>query len=388
MAAPGPGATASALIRPRTQAEVASALGSARAAGRVVAIRGGGTKSSFGRRSESDPLVLETLELSRLIAHRPADLVVTVEAGMRLGELQAQLAHRGQTLGWNVPGGEQATVGGAIATGVQGPLGARHRLRDDVLEIRACLASGEQVRAGAPVVKSVAGYDLVRLWVGSMGALGVIEEVTLKVRPLPGRALTHRRLLADSAARRDWLDKLTGVDAEAVALVWPAGEAPTGLVHLAGRPRQVDAWLHQLGTGDVLEGETGREALGAALAPAACRLFMAMEPSRCMAALEAARARLGPAATSADLLTGWIRIEADPRSVDPSALGADAEHPYRWEGAADRLGARSLTGPAGPGDALAVRVLDAFDPGRRFARDRLVLGQGAESAEGAGRPCP
>lgn len=360
------------VVQPRSQAEVAQVLERARSQGRVVSIRGGGTKTGFGRAVPDDPLILETLGLDRMLEHRPEDLVVRAEAGMRLGALEAILLGRGQTLGWDVPGGDEATVGGAIAAGVEGALAGRHRLRDDVLEVRARLATGVEVRHGAPVVKNVAGYELPRLWVGSMGALGVIEAVTLRVRPRPERSVTHRRLLPDAAARGEWLARLGRVDPEAAALVWPAGGDLAGLVVLSGRSHQVDAWLGALGPGEILEGDAGQRAVASALAPAPCRLFLAMEPSRCFEALEAARARVGPVAASADLLTGWIRVEADPRAVDPQALGADADHPYRWEGAARLLGRRPVTGPPGPADALVLRVLDAFDPERRFDRDRLI----------------
>jgi glycolate oxidase FAD binding subunit len=135
-----------------------------------------------------DPYVwtLSTRRLNRVVDYSPADLVITVEAGLRLSELQAILAAHGQYLPWDVPLPDEATVGGIVASGRSGGWRFRHGTpRDRLLALRAVRGDGVPFKSGAKVVKSVAGYDLHRLLCGSWGTLAVITEITLKVAPLP-----------------------------------------------------------------------------------------------------------------------------------------------------------------------------------------------------------
>jgi len=131
-------------------------------------------------------LILSTRRMNRMIAHEPADLVATAEAGLTFAELQKQLAQNGQWLPVDPPDRGDATLGGIVATGSSGPqVFGYGPLRSFVIGLRVVLADGRQIKAGGRVVKNVAGYDLCKLFTGSFGTLGLITEVTFKLRPLP-----------------------------------------------------------------------------------------------------------------------------------------------------------------------------------------------------------
>ena len=141
---------------------------------------------------ESEPLVVSTRRLDQLLEHRRGDFTVTVQAGLPLAQLQAALAEANQWLALDWPWGSGAqgqgsgSVGGLVARGLTGGLRQRHLgVRDQVIGISLLRADGTVARAGGQVVKNVAGYDLMRLFSGSWGSLGVITELTLRTMPRP-----------------------------------------------------------------------------------------------------------------------------------------------------------------------------------------------------------
>jgi glycolate oxidase FAD binding subunit len=131
-------------------------------------------------------VTLSTEALNSILAHEPADMTVTVQAGGRLTELGERLARHGQMLPLDPPGMERATVGGVLAADASGPL--RHAYgtaRDWLIGIKVVHADGTVSKSGGRVVKNVSGYDMHKLHVGSLGTLGVIVEATFKLVPLP-----------------------------------------------------------------------------------------------------------------------------------------------------------------------------------------------------------
>ena len=145
---------------------------------------------------ESEPRLISTGRLNRLVEHCAGDFTVTVQAGMPLQTLQQELGAAGQWLAidwpWGSgPGGEQSgTVGGLLARGLAGGLRQRYMgVRDQLIGLSLLRADGTAAKAGGKVVKNVAGYDLMRLFCGSWGSLGLITELTLRTYPLP----RHRR---------------------------------------------------------------------------------------------------------------------------------------------------------------------------------------------------
>ena len=152
--------------------------------------RGGGTQMELGF-APGTPFALVdlTAALGGEIEHAPEDLTAVVPAGATLSELRAVLERPGfapQLLPLDPPNAEFATIGGTLATGTSGPLRTRYGLpRDLVLGMTVLRADGELVKAGGRVVKNVTGYDLMRMWCGSLGTLGIITSLALRVVPKP-----------------------------------------------------------------------------------------------------------------------------------------------------------------------------------------------------------
>jgi len=150
---------------------------------------GGGTKDFYGQSLDGD--VLDTRAYEGILSYEPSELVVTVCAGTPLKELEVALAEKGQCLAFEPPHfGEGATVGGMVAAGLSGPSRANvGNVRDFVLGAKMINGKGEQLTFGGQVMKNVAGYDISRLFAASMGQLGLITELSLKVLPVaPGEA--------------------------------------------------------------------------------------------------------------------------------------------------------------------------------------------------------
>jgi glycolate oxidase FAD binding subunit len=154
----------------------------------TLTIQGGGTKQFYGEQPNTAPIhCLDTRAYSGIVDYEPSELVVTARCGTLLSDLQAQLAQNNQMLGFEPPHfGQGATLGGCIAAGLSGPRRASSgSARDFVLGADLLDSSGQLLHFGGKVMKNVAGYDVSRLLVGSMGILGVITQVSLKVLPMP-----------------------------------------------------------------------------------------------------------------------------------------------------------------------------------------------------------
>ena len=174
---------------PSSSAELAAVLACANEHGAAVIPWGAGTSMALGNVPERYDVALSTTRLDRVLEYEPADLTVTVEAGLTLAKLKALLGEHGQL--FPIDGPPQATIGGLLAVGYGGPSQQAYgRPRDWLLGCRIALVDGTIGHTGGRVVKNVAGYDLSRMMVGSLGTLGVIVEVTLKVAPLPAREET------------------------------------------------------------------------------------------------------------------------------------------------------------------------------------------------------
>ncbi len=179
------------LLTPATWQEMAQIIKDAHQKGQKILPCGQGSKIHWGGLLGNIDLVLGTTNLNRLIDHAAGDMTVTVEAGMGLEELQTILAQANQflPLGPNLPTG--TTIGGAIATALTGSWRQRYGgVRDLLLGISFLRADGELAKAGGRVVKNVAGYDLMKLFTGSYGTLGILTQVTFRLYPLPEASRT------------------------------------------------------------------------------------------------------------------------------------------------------------------------------------------------------
>lgn len=183
----------------------------AAAQGHRLRLRGGGSKDHLGRAPADDGRTeheLDTRTWHGIVAHEPSELVVRVRCGTPITELEAALAAHGQALAFEPPrydGGatqrSAPTVGGMVAAGLSGPARAqRGAVRDHLLGCALINGQGQMLRFGGAVMKNVAGFDLTRLMAGSMGTLGLLTEVTLKVLPEPVVRATMRFELTEEEA--------------------------------------------------------------------------------------------------------------------------------------------------------------------------------------------
>jgi len=229
-----------------------------------VRIVGGGTKCGWGHPPQAD-IELSTRALNRIREHNEDDFTVVVEAGLRLSELQNELAKRGRRVALDPPlgVGDQATIGGIVAAADAGPL--RHRYgspRDLLLGATVAVAGGEGAKIGGKVIKNVAGYDLGKLFAGSMGTVGLLLEVVLRIHPTPSCVLTVRARGRDASAIAAAAERITAssLEPEAIDLYWNNGEAEL-LVLVSGDAAEITAErvLHNVEgpevSAEVVEGE-------------------------------------------------------------------------------------------------------------------------------------
>ncbi|MDQ4009884.1 MAG: FAD-binding oxidoreductase [Actinomycetota bacterium] len=171
---------------PRSTEEVSTVLRVAAGLGLRVIARGSGTRLSWGVPPTDLDLIVDTSRMDAVLAHAAGDLVVTTQAGLRMVDLQNQLSSRRQRLALDGSDVLAGTIGGTIATAASGPLRYRFgSVRDLLIGITVVLADGTVTRSGGTVVKNVAGYDLGKLYTGSLGTLGVITEAVFRLHPLP-----------------------------------------------------------------------------------------------------------------------------------------------------------------------------------------------------------
>ena len=254
------GLTPRAVIRPESREAVAEVLAWANAEGLKVSPRGGGTQTGLGNAAPGLDIVLDLTRLDRVLDYEPADLTATVEAGITLQALQGQLVQGGKMAGLEAPLRDRATIGGIISVNSSGSLRRSYGLpRDSLIGIAVVGADGTETRAGGRVVKNVTGYDLNKLYAGSLGSLGVIVEATFKLATLPtdSGAVTGSFASTDAAASAagDLLQQVYGPQGVHVlnrAAVRRMGGLPDGasgggavVAYAYGRARAVERVLSQ-----------------------------------------------------------------------------------------------------------------------------------------------
>ena len=215
-----------------------------------LCLRGGGSKDFYG-----GPLVGEVLDTrshSGIIGYEPTELVITARAGTPLAEIESALATRRQVLACEPPHFGDATVGGAVAAGLSGPRRAvTGSLRDYVLGVKLMDGEGRELNFGGQVMKNVAGFDVSRLITGSLGTLGLILEVSLKVMPQPVAAATLRFDLPQDKAL-DAMNRWAGQPVPLAATCWQDGVLT---LRLSGAQAAVNAACENLGGERVAEPE-------------------------------------------------------------------------------------------------------------------------------------
>lgn len=215
---------------------------------RPLCIRGSGSKSFYGREVSGD--ALDVAAYQGIISYEPTELVLTARAGTPLSEIEVVLAHNRQMLPFEPPHfGPGATLGGCVATGLSGPRRAyAGAVRDYVLGVRMIDGQGTDLRFGGQVMKNVAGYDVSRLMAGSLGTLGLLLEVSLKVLPLPVEELTLRFDMKESEA----LDRMNRWAAQPLSLSATSYHEGALTVRLSGASAAIKSVRQKLG-GEVVE---------------------------------------------------------------------------------------------------------------------------------------
>jgi len=216
-------------------------------AGTPLRVRGGGTKDWYGNASTValPGAVLDTRAYTGVVDYEPTELVITVRCGTPLAEVEALLAANGQMLAFEPPRyGAGSTIGGVVASGLAGPRRASAGgVRDFVLGAKLMDGKGEVLNFGGQVMKNVAGYDVSRLLAGSMGTLGLILEVSLKVLPLPVCEATLRFELSEIGALRR-LNEWAGQPLPLSGSCWHQGVL---MLRLSGAEAAVRAALARMG---------------------------------------------------------------------------------------------------------------------------------------------
>jgi glycolate oxidase FAD binding subunit len=398
---------------PRSVEEASQVLRAAAADGLAVAFAGGGSKLGLGNPPERVDLMVLTRGLDQVLEHAAGDLVVRAQAGVRLADLRQRLAPAGQWLALDPPE-PRATLGGVVAANASGPRRLRYgTVRDLIIGITVVLADGTVARAGGKVVKNVAGYDLAKLFCGSLGTLGMVAEVTFRLHPLPaaaavvtlavegpgqaGQAMARlaRSALEPSAAELTldewgWPGRLTlvfegiapGVEAQAAAAAELFGQV--GEAAVAG-PGGTEAALSQLGA---LPFEKAEYACKATFPPA--------ELTGVLEDLVGGRQRWGsgpgggPISAHAATGVAWVASAAREGDIPPDsqafpwAVGAITETRERLAARGGGLvlvkaspelkRAVDVWGPSGDAVGLMRRVKERFDPDRRLSPGRFVGG--------------
>ncbi len=234
--------------------QFAGRIRSAAAGKKPLRLRGGGTKDFYGQALQGE--VLDTRAYAGIVAYEPTELVVTVRCGTPLAELEAALRAQGQYLAFEPPHfGSTATVGGMLAAGLSGPRRqAAGAVRDFVLGVRMLDGRGDDLSFGGQVMKNVAGYDVSRPMAGSLGTLGLILEVSLKVPPLPFAEATLKLELPQDKAI-GMLNHWGGKPLPISACAWAEGDLA---VRLSGAASAVDAARQMMGGETIEAGEAGR----------------------------------------------------------------------------------------------------------------------------------
>ena len=224
--------------------ELATQIAAVSATGGEIEIFGGGSKRFYGESIEALPIDISAH--SGVIDYDPAELVITMRAGCKLSEIEALLAQNRQMFGFEPPYfAADATIGGMVASGLAGPRRAfSGSIRDFVLGVKMLDGRGEILNFGGRVIKNVAGFDVSRVMVGSLGTLGVILEVSIRVIPVAETELTlafeHGR--ADEHVR--WINELGAEPYPITASSWLAGRSQ---LRLSGSEQGVRHAADQLG---------------------------------------------------------------------------------------------------------------------------------------------
>jgi glycolate oxidase FAD binding subunit len=339
----------------------------AAAASSPLRIRGGGTKDWYGQALEGD--VLDTRAYTGIVSYEPTELVVTARCGTPLEEIEALLAQHNQMLAFEPPRfGPGSTIGGVVASALSGPRRASAgAARDFVLGAVLMDGRGEALRFGGQVMKNVAGYDVSRLLAGSLGTLGLIMEVSLKVLPVPLREASLRFEMSEIDALRH-LNEWAGQPLPISASCWHRGVLS---LRLSGAEAAVVAAQRKLGGAALDDGADEGAGFWASLRDQTHPYFSGGSLWRMSV----------PSAASAIILRGeqliewggaqrWLKVD-DAAQADSirRTVSAAGGHAALFRGPDKSAGAFHPLAPAVM--KIHQRLKDSFDPAGIFNPGRM-----------------
>ena len=240
------------VVRPESIEDLSEIIANEK--GSIVPL-GARTQTYFGNPLRRGDCAIDLSGLRRITEYNPADLTVHVQAGVTLGQLQQALIENNQFLPLDPWNGPNATMGGIAAANAQGPFRAVGTIRDWIIGMKVVEVTGRISKAGGRVVKNVTGYDLHKLYTGSIGTLAIIAEVSLKLRAKFGRTATSIAKAADVSGAAQLVASVRHSAIEPVACEWVGPENEIW-VRLGEHPSAVDWQLKNLPQADwtILEG--------------------------------------------------------------------------------------------------------------------------------------
>jgi glycolate oxidase FAD binding subunit len=345
--------------------------------------------------------VLNTQGLTKVLEYAPLDQIVTAESGVSLGTLQALLKEKRQMLALDPPWAERATLGGIVATNAFGPRRTRYgSVRDLIIGVTLIRADGTRAKGGGKVVKNVAGFDLPKLMVGSLGSLGLIATVTFRLHPLPEASSTvvFPRIPAAAVGRLMAELRKGQFEPSAVAALWSEAGLDLGCRfegfdagvrkqrdHLVALARTLDV-PNEVLDGTAADGFWSRQT-SVREAPANVRAKLATLPTDMVGAaaevwpilrdvLQMPRAVFYPTAGLAFVAGNMRDPEALAHAVvrGRELLAPRGGHLVLHSAPMELRARTNVWGPAPSGAPLFARVKDALDPEHRLAAGRTVGG--------------
>lgn len=377
------------VVEPTTAHEAASILREATEKEWRVECAGAGTQVFGNRRTRAD-VVISTRKLTKIVEYDAADLVIGAQAGMTLHDVQRQTRRNAQFLALDPPANKHSTIGGMIATARSGP--GRYAYgtpRDHVLGLEVVTGDGRVLNIGGRVVKNVAGYDLVRLFVGSAGTLGLITSAYLRLRPIPQ---VEETVLINTPAAQPLLDLTqmivdTHLEATALELAGPGliGNDWSLLIRLSGNKEAVADARSRLGAkAFLLDGQEAFDQLANAELQATTIVRLADLPSRLNETMQLAK-RLqdkSGARMVAHAGDGIVRVLIGDGDVETIAFAiGEARRMLKISGGTVVVASRNAEmmrrvdafGSAAPTLPLMTKLKQVFDPGSVLAPGRFVI---------------
>lgn len=396
------GVAPSHVVEPGTTEELSGVLGLANERGLGVVPRGAGTKLSLGNPPARLDLIVSTARMNGLIEHVPGDQIVRVQAGLPLSDLLEEISVSRQMLALDPPErGLGATLGGIVAANSSGPRRLRYgTVRDLIIGVTVVLADGTIAKAGGKVVKNVAGYDLSKLFTGSMGALGVISEANFRLHPLPEAARTVAVDLDDAERAGEASQEVmkSSVEPSSCELHWRGGrgtlsvlvegigpgvdaqsETITEILARFGEPRSLsDEEAGALGPEEPPRTGSDEVALKVSAFPAGLAdVVRAVEEAAGRAGLES-RVVASAASGVAQVGLSGGGEEAQAAAIEHIRDHTTREYPggsvVVWRAPAGVKHRVEVWGPPGDKEVLIRRVKERFDPRATMSPGRFIGG--------------